>query len=512
MATLLHVSDTELIYLLFRNGGPRYRQFTIRKRAGGARIINAPRGSLKIVQQKLNQVLQAVYRPKAPVHGFARDRSIVSNAKRHAGRHWIFNLDIENFFPTIHFGRVLGMFSGRTYGLPRPAALALAQICCYRRALPQGAPTSPVVSNMVCRPLDSQLLHFAASHYCQYTRYADDITFSAKRPEIPAAIAAITVDGTKVGDDIRRVIESNSFKINEAKVHFRRRSSRQEVTGLVTNAFPNVPRQFVRRVRGMLHAWETFGEEAADAEFRACHDRKQRRSESPQPRFRNVLRGRLEFIRMVKGTTDQVFVRLWNRLATLAPDDHQRIVQIHKADDVPLALWVLESNEGQGTGFLLEGYGLVTCAHCVAAPTVAFRADAPDTHYRVNVIRRSKTLDLAILGFEPGAPLVGGVLLPGDSANVQPATHVELFGFPSYAPGNAADRHPTTVTGRVLRFGIQMFTLNTPVFPGSSGGPAVDAGARVIGIIRSGYHNEEPAQGTLIDIAELAKLPVHDGQ
>ena len=511
VATLLHVSDRELIYLLFRHGGPRYRQFTIRKRAGTARIINAPQGSLKIVQQKLNQLLQAVYRPKAPAHGFARGRSIVSNAKHHVGRRWVFNLDLENFFPTIHFGRVLGMFSGRTYRLPRPAALALAQICCYQSALPQGAPTSPVVSNMVCGPLDMQLRRFAASHYCQYTRYADDITFSANRPDIPAAIAEITVDGIKVGDDVRRLIESNSFKINEAKVRFRPRSSRQEVTGLVTNAFPNVPRQFVRRVRGMLHAWETFGEEAADAEFRARHDRKQRRSESPQPKFRNILRGRLEFIRMVKGTTDQVFVRLWNRLATLAPDDYQRIVEIHKADDVPSALWVLESNEGQSTGFLLEDYGLVTCAHCVELPTVAFRADAPDTHYRVNVLRRSKTLDLAILGLEPGAPL-GGVLLPGDSANVQPATSVELFGFPSYAPGNAADRHPTIVTGRVLRFGTQMFTLNTPVFAGSSGGPAVDAGTRVIGIIRSGYHNDEPAQGTLIDIAELAKLPVHDGQ
>ena len=511
MAALLHVSDKDLIYLLFRNGGPRYRQFTIRKRAGTARIINAPHGSLKIVQQKLNQVLQAVYRPMAPAHGFARDRSIVSNAKRHVGRRWVFNLDLENFFPTIHFGRVLGMFSGRTYRLPRPAALALAQICCYQGALPQGAPTSPVVSNMVCGPLDIQLRGFAASHYCQYTRYADDITLSANRPDIPAAIAEITVDGIKVGDDIRRLIESNSFKINEAKVRFRPRSSRQEVTGLVTNAFPNVPRQFVRRVRGMLHAWETFGEEAADAEFRARHDRKQRRSESPQPKFRNILRGRLEFIRMVKGTTDQVFVRLWNRLSTLAPDDYQRIVEIHNADDVPSALWVLESNKGQGTGFLLEGYGLVTCAHCVEPPTVAFRADAPDKRYRVNVLRQLVNPDLAILGLEPSAPS-SGVLLPGDSANVQPSTPVTLFGFPHYARGHTADRHPTTVTGKVLKFGTIMFTLNTPVFPGASGGPAVDADARVIGIIRSGYHNEEPAQGTLIDIAELAKLPVHDGQ
>ena len=500
---MLHVTDKELIYLLFRKPAPRYRTFTIRKRDGSVRTIHAPQGSLKIVQQKLNHVLQAVYRPMAPVHGFARERSIVSNAMRHVKRRWVFNLDIENFFPTIHFGRVMGMFGGRTYSLPRPAAMALAQICCYESALPQGAPTSPIVSNMVCGPIDIQLRHLAAAHHCHYTRYADDITFSADVPQIPATIAVVTADGVKVGDDLRRLLESNSFRINEAKVRLFAHSQRQKVTGLVTNEFPNVPRQFVRRVRGMLHAWERFGEEAAAAEFRARHDRKQRRPDAPQPPFRNVLRGRLEFIRMVKGTTDPVFFSLWNRLSALAPDDYVRILDVHTADDVPSALWVLDSEEGQGTGFILKGHGLVTCAHCVHSSTVAVRADDPDKRFGVRVLRLSKELDLAILAveYESGAPM-GGVLLPGDSTAVQPATGVELFGFPNYAPGNAADRHPTTVTGCVRKFNTRMFMLNTPVFPGSSGGPAINSKARVIGVIRSGYHNNEPAQGSLIDIAE----------
>ena len=517
---MLHVSDKELIYLLFRPPAPRYRQFTIRKRDGGARIINAPRGSLKIVQQKLNQVLQAVYQPKVSVHGFAHGRNIVSNAQRHIARRWVFNLDIDNFFPTIHFGRVMGMFGGATYGLPRPAALALAQICCYQSALPQGAPTSPIVSNMVCRPLDLQLRKLAAAHHCDYTRYADDITFSANLPDISAAIAEIDADGVKVGDDLHRLIESNSFKVNDAKVRLRTRSQRQEVTGIVVNAFPNVPRQFVRRVRGMLHAWERFGEEAADVEFRARHDRKQRRQEGSQPRFRDVLRGRLEFIRMVKGKTDPVFVRQWNRLSALAPNTYPPIVEIRNVDDVPNALWVLESDVdkvphgsdiGQGTGFFLEGHGLVTCAHCVTLPTVAFRANTPDKRYKVRVLRFSEEIDLAILSLESGAP-TGGILLPGDSADVQPPTPVELFGFPHYAPENSADRSPSMITGRVRRFDSRMFTLNTPVFPGSSGGPAVfGSDARVIGIICSGYHNNEPAMARLIDIAELSRLPVHEG-
>ncbi len=218
VAAMLHVTDQELIYLLFRPPAPRYREFLIQKRDGSARTIRAPRGSLKIVQSKLNQVLQAVYSPMAPVHGFVRERSILSNAMRHVQQRWVFNLDLEDFFPTIHFGRVMGMFAGNTYRVPRPAAMALAQICCYRGTLPQGAPTSPVVSNMVCRPLDIELRKFAAKCHCHYTRYADDITLSSTTPDIPAAIFQDQPGSMpRVGDTLRQLIESNGFRVNAAK-------------------------------------------------------------------------------------------------------------------------------------------------------------------------------------------------------------------------------------------------------------------------------------------------------
>src|SRR5207302_1692057 len=143
--------------------------------------ISAPTSSIKIIQKRLNQVLQAVYKPKAPVHGFARDRGIVSNADRHINKKVILNIDLEDFFPTIHFGRVKGVLKAPPYSLPNEVAQTLGNICCYKRALPQGAPTSPVVSNMVCVSLDSGLRHLAEEHACTYTRYADDITFSTTR-------------------------------------------------------------------------------------------------------------------------------------------------------------------------------------------------------------------------------------------------------------------------------------------------------------------------------------------
>ena len=506
VADMLHVTDQELIYLLFRTPAPRYRRFSIRKRDGSERPINAPRGSLKIVQQKLNQVLQAIYRPVAPVHGFARDRSIVSNAQRHVQRRWVFNLDIEDFFPTIHFGRVMGMFSGNTYRVPERAAKALAQICCYRGELPQGAPTSPVVSNMVCGPLDIELRRFAADHHCHYTRYVDDITFSSNALRIPTGLAQNDDGRVRAGPALQTLIEANGFRINEAKVRLRRPYQRQEVTGLVANAVVNVPREFVRRVRGMLHAWERFGEAAAEQEFQTRYDRKQRRPGGPSPRFRDVLRGRLEFIRMIKGADSPVFIRQWNRLHALAPADYRPIIlEIRASGDVPSALWVIESDDGQGTGFDLRGYGVVTCAHCLGPGTVAFKAEKPERKYAVEVLHRSDDLDLAVLRLAPEAP-GGGILLEGASDEVEPGTRVELFGFPEYAPGNRASRNPTTITGRRRRFNTQLFTVNTVVVAGASGGPAVDESAGVIGIVRSEFDRKGLTQPSLIDVAELSRL------
>ena len=399
------------------------------------------------------------------------------------------------------------MFGGKTYRVPQLAAKALAQICCYRGVLPQGAPTSPVVSNMVCGPLDIELRRFAAKHHCHYTRYADDISLSSSTLRIPTSIAQTSVNGSiTVGATLRALIDANGFTINDAKVRLRNRQQRQEVTGLIANTVPNVPREFIRRVRGMIHAWEVFGEDAADAEFRRRHDRKQRRPGSSAPRFRDVLRGRLEFIRMVKGEDNPVFVRLWNRLHVLDPVTYeQKVLEIRTSGDVPAALWVVESEDGQGTAFDLRGRGLVTCAHCLGPNTIAFKAETPKWRYPVEVVNRSDDLDLALLRLPPEAPR-GGTLTEGDSNAIVAGTSVELFGFPAYALGNRADRNPTKITGSTRRFGAKLWTVNTVVVAGASGGPAVDEAARVIGVIRSEYDARGLAQPSLIDIAELTRL------
>jgi len=290
VAKLLNIPFKRLIYHLYLvDADRRYKTFTIPKKSGGERQISTPITALKIIQQKLNQVLQAVYQVKPSVHGFVQDKNIVTNAKAHVKKRYVLNLDLEDFFPSVNFGRVRGMFMAIPYHLPPDVATILAQICCQNNQLPQGAPTSPIVTNMICGKMDSQLQRLAKECKATYTRYADDITFSTTIKNFPADLAYIVNEGEAekvvLGDRLLGIIRENGFSVNEKKTRLQTRGNHQEVTGLTTNQFPNVNRRFVRQVRAMLHAWAKFGLESAQKEFEEKYNHKARFSGKGKPRF-----------------------------------------------------------------------------------------------------------------------------------------------------------------------------------------------------------------------------------
>ena len=344
VAELLEIDDSRLVYHLYIvQPSERYTTFDIPKKSGGVRGISAPATALKIIQRKLNQVLQHVYEPKAPVHGFVYGKSIVTNAEMHRGRGYVFNVDLKDFFPSINFGRVRGMFMAVPYQLPPPVATVLAQICCFNNELPQGAPTSPIVSNMICAKMDSQLRRLAQRHRCVYTRYADDITFSTSA-RFPDALAETTSAGqVEVGGKLHRIIEENGFEINRDKVRLRTKYRRQEVTGLTVNEFPNVRRKYIRQIRAMLHAWEKFGLEDAEAKFLKHYDRKHRAPQKGPPSFRHVVKGKIEFLGMVRGKDDHAYLRFRDQLRKLAPElVKSSLVTVEADDSTTKALIVTE--------------------------------------------------------------------------------------------------------------------------------------------------------------------------
>lgn len=296
----------------------RYREFYISKRSGGRRRISAPRtGTYKYMLHALNLLLGSLYTPSSSAMGFAPGRSIVTGAEKHVGQHYVFNTDLRDFFPSVRRARVKARLLLPPFGFTEEVAIAVAGLCTVRvdapgddgqparpiYVLPQGAPTSPLLTNAVCDRLDRRLSGLARRCGANYTRYADDITFSSPHN--------LYAEGSTFRTELARILAVEGFEMNEAKTRVQRSGQRQEVTGLVVNRRVNVCRHYVRSLRAVLYVWRRYGYDAALAAF-LRHDRvvPERRGRRRLPDLTRVVEGRLLFVRQVRGTADPLYVRL----------------------------------------------------------------------------------------------------------------------------------------------------------------------------------------------------------
>lgn len=340
LARHLGVEISAMLRLLYKAPDEeRYRHFEIPKRSGGMRRISAPHGLLREMQDKLLADLKRLYDAHPRAHGFIEKRSIATNADDHIGKRWVLNVDLVDFFPTINFGRVRGLFMKPPFEMAPAAASVCAQIVTYRNGLPQGAPTSPVLSNFIAATLDRRLFRLARQHKLVYSRYADDITLSTNLAQFPPAIAVreqIPGGGYKVmaGDALEQAIAASGFAINAGKVRIQGHGVQQSVTGLVVNARLNVERERVRRIRAMLHAWGKFGLDAAAAEHFAKYRPGKPKRRGRGAAFRNIVYGQLSFVGMVRGREDPVFLKLCSKVLDLDPNPSKFIRQmVFGADD-----------------------------------------------------------------------------------------------------------------------------------------------------------------------------------
>lgn len=296
VAEALGLSVPTLRWLCFHEeavGRSHYVYFEIPKRSGGMRLLAAPHRKLAAAQRWILDEILAKLPVEPPAHGFVPGRSVVTNAAPHVGRDVVLNFDLQDFFPTITFGRVRGVFASLGYSPAVATILALLCTECPRRkityaaesywvavgprGLPQGACTSPALSNRVARRLDRRLSGMASTHGWAYTRYADDLTFSAPpehRGGIPMLMARV-----------RHIVGEESFALNLRKGRVQRRGRRQTVTGIVVNDKPGLPRSEVRRLRAILHQAERTGLEAQNREGRED--------------FEAWLRGKIAYLSMV---------------------------------------------------------------------------------------------------------------------------------------------------------------------------------------------------------------------
>lgn len=276
IAKILGCKASSLSFILYKtDDNKKYKKFKIPKKNGGFREICSPCEKLLTLQKKISFILQNCleeiaieYERKSNKndrisHGFRKNRSIVTNAVQHKNRRFVFNLDLENFFGSITFARVRGFFlKNRNFELTPKTATVIAQIACFDNCLPQGSPSSPVISNLLANILDIHLSRLAAKEGCTYTRYADDLTFSTNKPNFPERIAIKVKDDPNswtVGKELDHLIEHCKFSINHAKTRMQYQDSRQEVTGLVVNKKVNVRSDYRHNVRAMVQTLFTTG-------------------------------------------------------------------------------------------------------------------------------------------------------------------------------------------------------------------------------------------------------------
>jgi RNA-directed DNA polymerase len=269
LAALMKLPLGELRFLAFArevSTTTHYRRFTIPKRNGSARLISAPMPRLKRAQ---HWILEHILEPIAladPAHGFVRGRSTVTNATPHVAAAIVINVDLKDFFPTVTYRRVKGLFG--KLGYSEEVATVLGLLCTEPdiietrldgiayfvargpRRLPQGAPTSPAITNALCRRFDRRIAGWAAQHDFRYTRYADDLTLSTRddRARVGSALAFV-----------RKLVAAEGFAVHPDKVRVVRKGRRQEVTGVVVNERPAVVRAELRRFRALLYQIDKDG-------------------------------------------------------------------------------------------------------------------------------------------------------------------------------------------------------------------------------------------------------------
>ena len=257
VADFLHINVKELTYVLYKIKIDNfYKTFNIPKKNGKTRTIYTPDKKLKYIQRQLGDYLYKKHLDyisekqivSSVSHGFEKNKSILTNARIHKNKKYLLNVDISDFFSSFNFGRVQGYFhKSKEFNFSKEVSTILAQLVCYNRCLPQGAPTSPIISNLIFNIVDIRILRLTKKYKLNYTRYADDLSFSTNN-------RIFEKEYINFLEELTTLLENSGFKINGEKTRLQYNSSRQEVTGLTTNKKINANRIFINKTRAMANS------------------------------------------------------------------------------------------------------------------------------------------------------------------------------------------------------------------------------------------------------------------
>ena len=283
---------------IIKNIDRHYLSYGIKKRRGKSRRIDAPQEQLLEIQRKILYKILYRYKPHPIAHGFVKHRGPKTNAEEHVGAEILITIDIKNFFNSIREEQVYStleyLFDKR---LPYEKAMSsdinvITKLLTYRGRVPQGAVTSPAISNLFMLPFDKKIKKLQAKHRVKVTRYCDDIAISTKKN------TGIKIK--EILDDIREILRPAGLRMNKAKTKVRKRYHRMKVTGIIVNEKPNIPRENWRNFRACLHNIKTKDpfEKVSDLDLQK-------------------IRGYIEWVKMINPTRGQQFLTEYEKILSM---------------------------------------------------------------------------------------------------------------------------------------------------------------------------------------------------
>ena len=501
LASFFHISKRHLAMLSYKPM-KRYTKFKVLKKNGkGFREISAPRSDLKQVQRSIADALSAYYQPPACVYGYVPNKSIADNAARHVRKRCILSIDIKDFFPSITGSRIHGLLRKR-FNFSEEVADTLTNLVCDNGCLPQGAPSSPVLSNIICYSMDRAFLNLASRNQITYTRYADDLVFSSTSSFKMKAVYDRGSSGKEaVSAAVKGILEQNGFLLNEDKIHFAHRGTRLSVNGIVVNKKCNFKRTEYRALRVLFHNWKVSGLEVAANKYALSFPTRRARffdEEQLIPaKFVAHIRGRLEYYTMItspNGCPPNPLIKLWTLYHERTGEQTPYLTKENTALRVESCYGANEDLfAADGSAFICFNK-LITCRHCLTSETNSASTDSFSEHdiaiydsfgnemdfkFKQFVLRWDYDLafidNIKEIGKLPKA-LADCTYLP------QPGETVTGVG---YAAGNSIAH---SVIGKVTDNGLTtgLGKIDQPFIHGMSGGPVFNSKHKVIGIIVEG--------------------------
>ncbi|HAU0803247.1 TPA: trypsin-like serine protease, partial [Legionella pneumophila] len=381
-----------------------------------------------------------------------------------------------------------------------------------------------LITNLICYKLDKELSKLAFNNNCTVTRYVDDITFSfnCSHDKIPRDILdGISGESISISKKLVNIINKNGFEINYKKVRLSSSNQRQQVTGIVTNVKVNLPRKYIKKTQSMLYAWKNFSlpnaEQAHINNYLEKPYKYQRfiRYNKDKSYFNLMIKGRINYIGMVRGQSDCIYRKLLYQYTELIGNPNKELLKSVDdclADSVFITEYPIESK--QGTAFFLKDIGLVTAAHVVEGihETNSCFLDF-FRHYEVKIKRKatlfkkSEEKDIAI--FYVGDDFKNlPSLKVGDDSKLAIGDQIKLIGFPDY---NYHDSYLSNL-GKIIQkktmYNLDVWIVDLPINFGVSGGPVFNNKNEVIGVALQGSkkHDQSTYSHYFVPISKVIEM------